>query len=60
MTTIQTATKEQLGKAYEEVVGYSIFEDDETNTVEEVREMMVEYDQETEVRYFENYFLSLK
>lgn len=59
MTTIQTATKEQLGKAYEEVVGYNIFEDDETNTVEEVRDMMVEYDQETDVRYFENYFSSI-
>lgn len=56
-------TKEQLGEAYKEVVGYNPFEDDKTISIEEVIELMEGYDEtcalNKEGKTFKEYFSSI-
>lgn len=40
-------SKEELGKAYEEIVGYNPFADNKNLTVDEVSKWMNEYDKDT-------------
>lgn len=49
-------TREELGKAYEEIVGYDISVDDPTISADGIVSMMKEYDDEDETKPFAKYY----
>lgn len=50
---------EDLGKLYEQVIGYDIHKDDPTLTAADILQMMAEYDAETGTNEFSNHLKTL-